>query len=47
MTEIEPIDRVYGLVRELLDEGIDPRDIKEWVRDTILQWAQEKQSTPK
>ncbi len=37
-TEIDPMDRVYGLVTELLDGGSDPIEIKDTVEDAIREW---------
>lgn len=38
--EIEPLDRLFDLVTELLEEDQDPRAILDSARDAIREWRQ-------
>jgi hypothetical protein len=42
INELSSGDRTYDLVYELLEEGEDPRDIKERVKEAIQDWRMNK-----
>jgi len=39
---IPQMDRVWDLVTQLLEEGEDPREIKDTVKDAIREWRQRR-----
>ena len=40
--EIEPMDRLADLVKELLEEGERASKIRETVEDAIVQWRRDR-----
>lgn len=42
--EIDPLERMYDLVRELLEDGERPRDILSTARDAIEEWRLERKT---